>query len=248
MSFLQELKTLRHIALAPIRGGTHAERLESFYAGQSEGYDAFREKLLHGRQALFANAVAGIDAPKPVWIDIGAGTGRNLEFVGDAVPRFEQIHLVDLSQSLLKVASQRVARHQWSNVQLHAADATTFHIPQKADLITFSYSLSMIPDWFKALENAYAQLKEGGTIASVDFFVSRKYPDSKRASHSWWTRTFWPAWFASDGVHVTSDVLEYLCWKFQNQSLSESLASVPYVPAGRVPYYQFIGKKVELSQ
>ena len=44
------------------------------------------------------------------------------------------------------------------------------------DVVTFSYSLTMIPDWFAAIENALRMLRPGGQIGVVDFYVSRKYP------------------------------------------------------------------------
>ena len=45
-----------------------------------------------------------------VWIDIGGGTGRNLEFVPPEVLRksFTKIVVFDISASLLKVAERRV--------------------------------------------------------------------------------------------------------------------------------------------
>ena len=45
MGLLSELKVLYHILLKPIRGKDHAARLESFYAGQAEGYDEYRKRL-----------------------------------------------------------------------------------------------------------------------------------------------------------------------------------------------------------
>ena len=37
------------------------------------------------------------------------------------------------------------------------------------DRVLFSYSLSMIPDWYQALEAAVAALKSTGRIHIVDF-------------------------------------------------------------------------------
>lgn len=240
-SLKKELATVGRIAFSPIRGATHAERLESFYAPQSEGYDAFREKLLNGRRELFERAVG--NPTGGVWVDFGAGTGRNLDFVCEKIPQFEAVHLVDLSPSLLKMADRRKRRAGWKNVHLHATDACSFSLPQKADLVTFSYSLSMIPDWFRAVESAIDLLAPGGKFAAVDFFVSRKHPTDGRARHGWWTRTFWPAWFAADGVHVTSEILEYLNWRLKPELFEEKTARVPYVPVGRIPYYRFIGTR-----
>lgn len=58
--------------LSPVRGQTHQERLESFYKYQASGYDAFRKKMLHGREYI------ATDTPKfnkGIWVDMGGGTG-----------------------------------------------------------------------------------------------------------------------------------------------------------------------------
>ena len=56
MSFASDLKVLYHLTLSPIRGKTHAERLESFYGAQAGAYDDFRKRLLKGRQELFESS------------------------------------------------------------------------------------------------------------------------------------------------------------------------------------------------
>jgi hypothetical protein len=60
MSLCSDLRMLYAILLAPITGETHAERLESFYARQAEGYDAFRQRLLHGRRLLKPGGCIGV--------------------------------------------------------------------------------------------------------------------------------------------------------------------------------------------
>jgi S-adenosylmethionine-diacylgycerolhomoserine-N-methlytransferase len=80
-----------------------------------------------------------------VWVDLGDGTGSNLKFLGarrDSVPK---VYLVDLSPSLLVVAAKRGQERGWKNVEAVWADATTFQPPEgPADLVTLSYSLTMI--------------------------------------------------------------------------------------------------------
>jgi betaine lipid synthase len=71
---------------------------------------------------------------------------------------FEHIYLVDLSPSLCEVARKRFERLGWKNVTVLCQDARFFRLPEKefdprfmsptddgSDLITMSYSLSMIP-------------------------------------------------------------------------------------------------------
>jgi S-adenosylmethionine-diacylgycerolhomoserine-N-methlytransferase len=155
-----------------------------------------------------------------------------------------KIYVLDLSHSLLEIAKQRVAERDWTNVETVEADATTFQPPGgPVDVVTFSYSLTMIPDWFAALENALAILKPGGTIGVVDFYVSRKYASDGLARHGWWTRSFWPTWFALDNVFPSPDHVPFLHRHFDVLHFEEHRAKVPYIPMSRVPYYLFVGRK-----
>ncbi|MCA9269458.1 MAG: SAM-dependent methyltransferase, partial [Planctomycetales bacterium] len=106
-------------------------------------------------------------------------------------------------------------------------------------------SLTMIPDWFAAIDNALAMLKPGGRIGVVDFFVSRKYPSGDLQRHSWFTRSFWPTWFANDNVFLSPDHVPYLQKRLTTESFEPQRAKVPYIPLVRVPYYRFIGRKVD---
>jgi S-adenosylmethionine-diacylgycerolhomoserine-N-methlytransferase len=240
-----DLKILWHLVAARATGRTHEERLESFYKGQAGGYDAFRQRLLHGRDELFQSLPA---TPDGVWVDLGAGTGENAERWGDRLKEFRSAYLVDLSSSLLKVADERVAARGWKNVSTVHADATQFVPPEgTADVVTMSYSLTMIPDWFLAVDQALRMLKPGGTLGVVDFFVARKYPREGLATHRWSTRTFWPTWFASDNVFLHPDHIPYLQSRFETVSLDQHRGKVPYLPLVRAPYYRFVGRKPEQS-
>ncbi len=241
MGLLSDLKVLFHLTLKPVRGRDHAARLESFYAGQAETYDDFRRRLLQGREELWRELPIPDDG---VWVDLGGGTGGNLEFLADHIHRLKKVYVVDLSPSLLEVARRRVAERGWSNVEAVEADATLFHpAVGPADVVTFSYSLTMIPDWFAAIENALTMLKPGGHLGVVDFYVSRKYPPDGLARHRWLTRHFWPAWFGNDNVYLSPDHVPFLHRHFEPVHFSEHRAKVPYLPLVRTPYYRFIGRK-----
>jgi S-adenosylmethionine-diacylgycerolhomoserine-N-methlytransferase len=239
MSLARDLKTLFHLTLAPIRGQTHEERLESFYGAQAADYDRFRERLLHGRRELYKRLPTPAGA---VWVELGGGTGANLEILGERRRDLKQIHIVDLSASLLEVARARVETNRWDNVALHLADATTVRLPEKADVVTFSYSLTMIPDWYLALENARRLLKPDGWIGVVDFYVARKHPAEGQRRHGWATRTFWPAWFASDNVFPSPDHVPYLHQHFAPVHFAEQVARIRFFPLLRTPYYEFVGR------
>jgi S-adenosylmethionine-diacylgycerolhomoserine-N-methlytransferase len=112
MSVLSDLKILYHMALRPIRGASHKERLESFYSGQAEAYDDFRKRLLQGREGLLQKAQP---APGSTWVDMGGGTGANLEFIGPSIKSLKKVYIVDLSTSLLKMARERAEKNGWSS-------------------------------------------------------------------------------------------------------------------------------------
>lgn len=245
MARFSELQTLYHLLRAPGRagrGGSHSEWLEQFYARQADNYDNFRKKLLPEREKLFAS----LSAPKDgVWVDLGGATGANLECI-DNLRQLKKVYVVDLSPSLLKKAEERSAKNQWTNVVAVHSDVCEF-LPEEgsADIVTFSYSLSMIPRWYLAIDQARRILRPGGKVGVVDFYVSdNSLSGEQRQRHSWWTRTFWPTWFAFDGVRLGPDRLEYLRSHFQTQLLRESTSRLPYVaPLGAVPYYIFVGTK-----
>ena len=241
MSVLSEIKVLYHMALSPIRGATHAERLESFYGGQAKAYDGFREHLLKGRKELWQQLPVQDGA---VWVDMGGGTGSNLERIGPAMSKLAKVYVVDLCPSLLDVARDRAQANGWTNVEAVESDVTTF-IPSEgaADVVTFSYSLTMIPNWFAAIDQAREILRPGGLIAVVDFHVSRKYPASGHDRHSWFTRTFWPAWFSMDNVHPSPDHIPYLFERFSPVHFSEYRNRLRYLPMARAPYYVFVGRR-----
>ncbi len=243
MGMISDLKVLYHLALKPIRGQDHAQRMENFYAGQADAYDDFRKRLLKGRELVYQTL--GNDAEGGIWVDMGGGTGANLEFIGDHIRKFDKVYVVDLASSLLNVVRSRCERNGWSNVEAVVGDATTWNVPDNAvaDVVTFSYSLTMIPDWFAAIENAKRILKPTGKIGVIDFYVSRKHPDAGLRKHRWSTRSFWPVWFANDNVFPSPDHVPFLRHHFKPSMLNEATNRMPYMPFTTVPYYQFIGTK-----
>lgn len=245
-SWRSDIRVLRHLLLHSIRGKTHAERLESFYGGQADDYDSFRQHMLHGRKELIAN----IDFPEHgVWVDLGSGTGENVLLAGSIAHLMQAIHLVDLSPSLLEVAAKRVADAGINVAHLHLADATQFTAPpQSVDVVTFSYSLTMIPDWFEAIAAAERILKPGGIIAVTDFYVSRKFAEEGHHQHGWLRRAFWTHWFAADNVFLSGDHIALLHRRFEVKQFHERKGKLPYLPWLRAPYYLFIGRKRNLTE
>jgi S-adenosylmethionine-diacylgycerolhomoserine-N-methlytransferase len=238
-----DLRVLLHLLRGQRKHGDQRSRLQAFYGPQAAHYDAFRDRLLHGREALIGDlqAALGERLPGAHLIELGGGTGRNLEFFGPRLADFGQVTLVDLCPALLAQARHKFA-HQ-PQVRLIEADATRWQPEQPADALYCAYSLTMIPDWRAALDNAIAMLKPGGILGVVDFYVSSATPPGDQRRHAALTRWFWPRWFAHDGVHPTPEHLATLRALLPEHEFSEARAPVPYLPGFAVPYYRFLGRR-----
>ena len=155
-----------------------AELMDRIYRLQRYFYDATRKLLLPGRDMLLDRVHVSPDAAV---LEVGCGTARNLLILAR---RFPAAHFfgVDVSAEMLSTAERKVRRSGLTNIHLARADAeqfdrrTAFHRDPLFDVIFFSYSLSMIPDWRKALESALANLAPGGTLSIVDFWDQRDWP------------------------------------------------------------------------
>ena len=214
------------------RGGSHAERLEGFYAPQAARYDAFRARLLHGR----ADLMAALEIPAGARVvELGCGTGSNLELINRARPvaSLAEVRLVDFCPSLLALARQRA--EQYDHVTVIEADATHWQPPQPVDRVILSYALTMMPDWRAVLLNAWTMLAPGGRLGVVDFHLPA---DGGRRVDRLWQR-----WFAHDGVHLSDRHLAALNALFLAPHVEERRAPVPYLPGLRAPYYLFVGVK-----
>jgi ubiquinone/menaquinone biosynthesis C-methylase UbiE len=70
---------------------------------------------------------------------------------------------------MLRKAEQRVQQNGWTNVQLLDMEYGIEPVTRgRADVVLFSYSLSMIEHWRLALACTYSELRPGGRIGILD--------------------------------------------------------------------------------
>jgi S-adenosylmethionine-diacylgycerolhomoserine-N-methlytransferase len=240
---LADSRVLWQMLRGQSRDGSAAERLQAFYAPQASRYDEFRARLLHGRSELVDRLIT---PPGGVVVELGGGTGSNIDRFGRRMQRLRRYTLVDLCPALLEQARARARVHR--NVELVEGDVTRFRPAEPVDCVFFSYSLTMIDDWRAALTNAMSMLKPGGALGVVDFYVSAAKPRAGFARHAAWQRWLWQRWFAHDGVKLSPEHLEALTDAMPDNVRLERQGALPYVPGFSVPYYIFIGRKAEAAK
>jgi S-adenosylmethionine-diacylgycerolhomoserine-N-methlytransferase len=231
-AWASDARVLARMLLGQPRLGSHAQRLTEFYRPQADRYDAFRARLLHGREDL----IRALDIrPGMTVVELGCGTGANLEALARSVPLegLAGVTLVDLCPPLLELARRRVAGR--GNLAVVEADATHWQPEQPVDRVYLAYALTMMPDWGAVLDNALAMLAPGGRLGLVDFHLPR--------AGSGWGNALWRRWFAHDGVHLSAAHLETLKARLRTVHCEERRAPVPYLPGVRAPYYLFVGAK-----
>lgn len=165
----------------------HAALMDSIYRGQKYIYDATRKYYLFGRDDL----IRGLDCePGDAVLEIACGTGRNLAQVQHKYPG-TKLFGIDISAEMLKNAAAKLG----TSAILAPADARQFDaramLGQPAfERVILSYSVSMIPDWERALRHAATLVAPGGSLHVVDFGSYSARPGLGPRLLRWWLRQF----------------------------------------------------------
>jgi ubiquinone/menaquinone biosynthesis C-methylase UbiE len=107
-------------------------------------------------------------APGQTVLEIGAGSGRNLPYLLDAVGPTGEVIAVDASPGMLARAQKLVERRGWSNVRLLLQDAAQLDVDAELDGVLFSLSYSVLPDPQAALARAWERLRPGSRVVVMD--------------------------------------------------------------------------------
>jgi demethylmenaquinone methyltransferase/2-methoxy-6-polyprenyl-1,4-benzoquinol methylase len=111
--------------------------------------------------------------PGDTVLEIGAGTGRNLPYLIDAVGPSGSVIGVDASPGMLAEARRLVRREGWPNVQLLHQDAAQLAIDREVDAVLFSLSYSALPDPRSALSRAWERMRPGARVVVMDLGLTQ---------------------------------------------------------------------------
>ena len=190
-------------ANGPALAGSHAALMDGVYRHQRHVYDLTRKYYLLGRDRL-------IESLRPAdgqcVLEVGCGTGRNLIAVARRYPT-ARVHGIDISEMMLETARAKIARAGLSDrITVRQADGTAFdaraELGTPVDRLYFSYTLSMIGPWQKAITAGLDSLSRDGSLHVVDFGQQERLPS--------WARPLLQAWLVRFHVAPRADLAETL--------------------------------------
>lgn len=199
---------------------THAEKMDRIYKYQRYVYDMSRQFFLVGRRKFLRQIPV---KPSDYVLEIGCGTAENLIHLAR---RFPAAHFfgLDISREMLKTATYRKHVAGIRNIELRygPAEDWTYHgcfdTPHPFDVIFFSYSLSMVEHWEKAMHSAFTGLKSNGTLHIIDFGDFSHWPNFFKRSMDIWLSLFY--------VKHEKSMLQYLSRLHDNGGIRLNLTSI----------------------
>mmetsp|Transcript_36251 Transcript_36251/g.51283 ORF Transcript_36251/g.51283 Transcript_36251/m.51283 type:complete len:703 (-) Transcript_36251:203-2311(-) len=222
-NFVRKMKTTTKMILHPLTAGkvnAHGDKMSSFYADQAKGYDAVREHMLIARPDMMSGF--GPIKKGHTWLDIGGGTGRNLHYLRAQLDLFERIVVLDICPELLAIGEDNARksftpsqceRIRWVCLDINSPNVRALLAPHLRndlnrgfDTITFSYSLTMIPEWEKALESAKSLMSDEGRLLVADFDT---YTEEGKSLKDMLIRM----WYKQDGVRIEAKTREVITQK-----------------------------------
>jgi S-adenosylmethionine-diacylgycerolhomoserine-N-methlytransferase len=170
----------------------HGAMMDRVYRHQRHIYNVSRRYFLFGRDRL----IVALKPPRGGHVlEVGCGTARNLILAARLYPD-TVFYGVDVSRHMLETARASVERAGLAErIFLGEGDAADFD-PQRLfgraafDRVFFSYSLSMIPPWPRALDRGASLLAPGGRLLVVDFGQQERLPRWFRSILFAWLERF----------------------------------------------------------
>lgn len=110
-------------------------------------------------------------------VDLGCGTGLNFELLQNYVGPQGKVIGVDLSEEMLKQAEKRLDDYGWENVELVRSDMADYQIPDQAQGILSTLSITMSPKYDEVIKRGADSLDAGKRMSIFELQKPKKWPD-----------------------------------------------------------------------
>jgi ArsR family transcriptional regulator len=174
---------------------------ERYFAGYADQWDAIRslhvaESAVEARlQELLGSHIGRL-------VDIGTGTGRMIELLGDTA---DHVTGIDRSPEMLRIARAKLAEAQ-TPVEFRQADVGALPLADgSADTVTMHQVLHYIPAPEAALREAARIVAPGGRLLLVDFASHDREELRTQDAHArlGFSDAQIGGWFAASGLTLT---------------------------------------------
>lgn len=156
-------------------------RQPNFFDAVADEWDSIRDQLFG--DMIPRHLLRLFFPPDQVVADIGTGTGYLVELLGE---RPKKMIAIDQSDSMMKLARQKVIDLDLKNVEFRTGDA---HKPPlengEADLITMVMVLHHLENPMQSIQAAAKALKPGGSLLIVDFVQHEMNWLREMMAHRW---------------------------------------------------------------
>ncbi len=168
--------------------------------------------------------------PGDTVIEIGCGTGLNFALLEAVVGPKGKIVGVDLTDSMLAVARERVHSNRWSNVHLVQSGAGKFQFPKGVNGVISTFAITLVPEYEGVIRRGSEALDPGGRFVILDF----KLPSN-------WLRLLAPLMVLTvRPFGVTLDLAARHPWEaiqkyLARVSVAEQYGGIAYIAVGERP-------------
>ncbi len=128
--------------------------------------------------------------PGDTVVELGCGTGLNLVYVEQAIGSTGKIIGVDLTDAMLDVARERIAKEGWTNVALVQADLAGWEFPAGIAGVYSTLALTLVPEYDRVIQRASHALKPDGRLAVLDMKEPQGWPTWLVRFAAWLNRPF----------------------------------------------------------
>lgn len=200
------------------------DRLAPFYDVAAKPYGWF------GTRRLAERAIDELQLKHgETVVELGTGTGRNLEALSAGVGPDGKVIGVDLSPRMLEVAQGKVDEAGMMNVELVEGNMTAYQLPTGTAGVLSTYAMEMLPNYDETIESLAGQVRPGGRIVVNGL----RHPDR------------WPGWVIRAGsalsrpFGVSGAYQDHRPWEAIDRYLDEvvydeAMAGAAYLSAGTV--------------
>lgn len=106
-------------------------------------------------------------------LDVACGTGFNFRIIEGYLKNSGKLVGIDISSESLKAAERRIAKHEWTNVELVNMSIMDYEPEIFFDGVLCTFALEIIPDYKAVIDKMFSLLKPQGRFAMIGMKSSR---------------------------------------------------------------------------